>query len=101
MGLERTDLFPQTLRYTNPPDIVMTQLQVYLEERQEDQDELYERRKGIQANPNVHEPTVGISWLTDLAETSPARHASILDWTERLTYLANSAIEECVMPRRD
>ena len=79
----------------------MTQLQVYLEERQEDQDELYERRKSNQANPDVHGTTMGIPWLTELAETSPARHASILDWTERLTYLANSAIEECVMPRRD
>jgi len=40
----------QGLRYVNPPEYFLTQLTVYTEERQEDQEELHERTVGQSRN---------------------------------------------------
>ncbi len=84
------------MRYTNPPDNVMTQLQVYIEERQEDQDELYERRKGrpqasVQSDASTLPP-----WLSEIAARAPARYPTVLGIGERCARLNSSETDECV-----
>ena len=75
----------------------MTQLQVYIEERQEDQDELYERRKGRQG-PRAHGDVTSMpTWLCDLAEKAPNRHTTIMSIAERCAGLTSSEMDECVL----
>lgn len=71
----------------------MTQLQVYLEERQEDQEEMHERRKARSNHTVETNEDEEASWLANLAATHPARHQMLMDWLHRCADLTASGLD--------
>ncbi|GAA5889934.1 hypothetical protein JCM5296_003653 [Sporobolomyces johnsonii] len=68
------------LRYVNPPEYCLTQLTVYAEERQEDQEELHERTVGMARDDTSDVP---LSDLIRLAQEHEALHPKLVDTVKK------------------
>ena len=49
-GLRRRNVFIQTLRYVKPPESLVTQLDVYTEEKFEDEEDMRERARDVMSD---------------------------------------------------
>lgn len=83
----------QTLRYLSPPDTLLSQISLYLEEKQEDQDELHDKSLGRrQASGGVSGPFDAVlSSLRDRPELEPI----ILDLLQHVVALFDRPLEPC------
>ncbi|GAA5859773.1 hypothetical protein JCM1840_006447 [Sporobolomyces johnsonii] len=68
------------LRYVNPPEYFLTQLTVYAEERQEDQEELHERTVGMARDDTSDVP---LSDLIRLAQEHEALYPKLVDTVKK------------------
>ena len=83
-------MLPQTLRYVKPPESLLTQLDIYTEEKFEDEADMRERAKSLLINGR---PSSEVDSLLEefgqLAKRFPDLYASLLDILKRYIGLLN------------
>lgn len=86
----------QTLRYLSPPDTLLSQISLYLEEKQEDQDELHERslgRREASSGASGGPFDAVLSSLRDRPDIEPIT----LDLLRHVVSLFDRPLEPCVL----